>query len=160
MQLRTMVENNADLEEKINLQFYDWKNKAYLVQWKKFYYDSEKDYDYEKLLKYLIGGQVYHPICIDGYIKSVEEYQKDKYCLKLEPVLKEDGERVAISVYFHNEQIYRYLAGKENSRIVVYTKFKFYRKNEWDSPDKQKFIYYNITGNIYDKKQTLLVAEV
>jgi hypothetical protein len=160
MQLRTMVENNADLEEKINLQFYDWKNKAYLVQWKKFYFDSEKEYDYEKLLKYLIGGQVYHPICIDGYIKSVEEYQKDKYCLKLEPVLKEDGERVAISIYFHNEQIYRYLAGKENSRIVVYTKFNFYRKNEWDSPDKQKFIYYNITGNIYDKKQTLLVIKV
>ena len=34
MKLRALVENNSDLEDKINLQYYDKKGVPYLVSWK------------------------------------------------------------------------------------------------------------------------------
>jgi hypothetical protein len=158
MQLRTMVESNNDLANKIKLQFRDYYSKSYFILWKNFYFDSLRDNDYSSLLKYLKGKKIYHPICIDGFIKSVNEYQPDKYCLKLEPVKIKNDEtkRVAVTVYFDNS-VYDLCKGIEGKRMVIYGKYKFDRMNDWASPDGKVFYYYNIVGQIYDKNQVYLV---
>ena len=69
MKLRALVENNSDLEDKINLQYYDGKGVPYLVSWKDFYFDSENENDFGRLLRCLTNKKVYHPICVVGYIK-------------------------------------------------------------------------------------------
>lgn len=157
MKLRAIVEDNSDLEDKINLQYRDWKDIPYVVPWKNFYFDSEKDGEYNRLLKYLTNEKVYHPICIVGFIKSVSEYQEQKFCLKYESVSEEKNKRIVIEIYFANKNIYDNLLGKEHCKVIVYTKFKFHRKNEWTAPDEKKFTYYNITGNIYDRRQVLFL---
>lgn len=157
MKLRAIVEDNSDLENKINLQYRDWKDIPYIVPWKNFYFDSEKDGEYNCLLKYLTNEKVYHPICVVGFIKSVSEYQEQKFCLKYESVSEEKNKRIVIEIYFSNKNIYDNLFGKEHCKVIVYTKFKFYRKNEWTAPDGKKFTYYNITGNIYDSRQVLFL---
>ena len=53
MKLRALVENNSDLEDKINLQYYDGKGVPYLVSWKDFYFDSENENDFGRLLRCL-----------------------------------------------------------------------------------------------------------
>lgn len=68
MKLRALVEDNSDLEDKINLQYYDKKGVSYLVSWKNFYFDSENENDFSRLLRYLTNKRVYHPICVVGYM--------------------------------------------------------------------------------------------
>lgn len=157
MKLRAIVEDNSDLEDKINLQYRDWKDIPYIVPWKNFYFDSEKDGEYNHLLKYLTNEKVYHPICIVGFVKSVSEYQEQKFCLKYESVSEEKNKRIVVEIYFANKNIYDNLLEKEHCKVIVYTKFKFHRKNEWTAPDGKKFTYYNITGNIYDRRQVLFL---
>ena len=159
MKLRALVENNSDLEDKINLQYYDKKGVPYLVSWKDFYFDSENENDFGRLLKYLANKKVYHPICVVGYIKSISEYQTGKFCIKLETVSDEKNKRVAIAIYFENNQIYEQFKDKNDCKIITYAYFKFYRENEWIAPDDKKFIYYNITGNVYDIRQMLLLSD-
>lgn len=159
MKLRALVESNSDLEHKINLQYYDWKDVPYFVLWKNFYFDSENQNDYNRLIKYLKNKKVYHPICVVGYVKSISEYQAGKFCIKLETVSDEENKRVAIAIYFENNQIYEKFKDKNDCRIITYASFKFYRENEWIAPDEKKIIYYNITGNIYDTRQILVLSD-
>ena len=159
MKLRALVENNSDLEDKINLQYYDGKGVPYLVSWKDFYFDSENENDFGRLLRCLTNKKVYHPICVVGYIKSISEYQTGKFCIKLETVSDEKNKRVAIAIYYENNQIYEQFKDKNDCKIITYAYFKFYRKNEWIAPDDKKFIYYNITGNVYDIRQMLLLSD-
>lgn len=106
MKLRTLVEDNSDLEDKINLQYYDKKGVSYLVSWKNFYFDSENENDFSRLL-----------------------------------------------------QIYEQLKDKKECKVIIYALFKFYHEKEWIAPDEKKFIYYNITGNVYDVRQMLLLSK-
>lgn len=160
MKLRTLVESNSDLENKINLQYHDGKDMPYFVPWKNFYFDSENENDYHRLLKYLINKDVYHPICIVGYIKEISEYEPEKFIIKLKNVSDEGNKRIAVIIHFKDKQIYEQFKGKDGSKIIIYANFKFYQKNEWQTPDKKKFIYYyNITGNVYDKRQILLLSD-
>lgn len=159
MKLRALIESNLELENKINLQYYDWKGAPYFVSWKNFYFDSENENDYIRLLRYLTNKKVYHPICVVGYIKSISEYQTGRFCIKLETVSDEVNKRVAIAIYFENSQIYKQFRDKNDCKIIVYANFKFYRENEWIAPDKKKFIYYNITGNVYDTRQILHLSD-
>lgn len=159
MELRASVESNSDLENKIHLCYHDWKGNPYLVSWKNFYFDSEKEKDYGRLLRYLTNEKVYHPICVAGYIKSISEYQIGKFCIKLEAASDKENRRIAIEVYFKDNYIYDELKDKDGCKILVYTNFKFHRENEWIAPDMRKIIYYNITGNICDKRQMLIVKD-
>lgn len=158
MKLRALVESNSDLENKINLQYYDWKGNPYLVPWKNFYFDSENENDYSRLLRYLKNKKVYHSICVAGYIKSISEYQTGRFCIKLETVSDDANTRVAIEIYFENNYIYEKFRDKNDCKIITYANFKFHRENEWIAPDKRKFIYYNITGNVYDARQMLFLS--
>lgn len=156
MKLRALVEDNSDLEGKINLQYYDGQGVPYLVPWKHFYYDSENKNDFNRLLKYLTNKKVYHPICVVGYIKSISEYQTGRFCIKLETVSDERNKRIAITIYLENNKIYEQFKDKNDCKIITYANFKFYSENEWIAPDNKKFIYYNITGNVYDIRQILI----
>ena len=51
------------------------------------------------------------------------------------------------------------MVGAFDPGIITYAYFKFYRENEWIAPDDKKFIYYNITGNVYDIRQMLLLSD-
>ena len=159
MKLRALVECNSDLEDKINLQYYDWKDNPYLVPWKNFYFDSENENDFSRLRRYLTNKKVYHPICVVGYIKSISEYQIGRFCIKYETVSDEENKRVAIAVYFENNQIYEQFRDKSDCKIITYANFRFYQEKEWTAPDERKFIYYNITGNVYDIRQMLLLDD-
>lgn len=159
MKLRALVEDNSDLDGKINLQYYDWKGVPYLVSWKDFYFDSENENDFSRLLGALTNKKAYHPICVAGYIKSISEYQTRRFCIKLEIVLGEENKRVAVAIYFKNNQIYERFKDKNDCKIITYAYFRFYRKNEWIAPDHKKFIYYNIMGNVYDIRQMLLLSD-
>ncbi len=159
MKLRTLVEDNSDLEDKINLKYSYLNGKSYFVPWKNFYFDSENDNDYSRLLKYLINKKVYHPLCVVGYIKSISEYRTGKFCVKLEPVLDEENKRVAIEIYFENNLIYERIKDKKDCEIITYANFKFYQEKEWIAPDKKKIIYCNITGNVYDNRQILILSD-
>lgn len=159
MKLRTLVEYNSDLEDKINLQYYDKKGVSYLVSWKNFYFDSENENDFSRLLRYLTNKKVYHPICVVGYIKSISSYQTGRFRINLEPVSEGENKRVAIAVYFESNQIYEQLKDKKECKVIIYALFKFYHEKEWIAPDEKKFIYYNITGNVYDVRQMLLLSK-
>lgn len=162
MKLRTMVENDSDLEELVNLQFYDWDNKPFIVPWKNFYYDMEIENDYERMLRYIKKNKVYHPICLIGLIKSIGKYRKDnydRYYIKLESVSISEKERISITVYFSDEKMYSELLEKEGSKIVLYSKVKFYRSKDWIAPDKKVITYQNVTANIYDKRQLMILNE-
>lgn len=159
MKLRALVENNSDLEDKINLKSSYLNGKSYFIPWKNFYFDSENRDDYSRLLKYLINKKVYHPLCVVGYIKSISEYRTGKFCIELEPVLDEEDKRVAIEIYFENNRIYELIKDKKDCKIITYANFKFYRPKEWIAPDKKKIIYYNITGNVYDNRQILILSD-
>ena len=102
---------------------------------------------------------MYHPICVVGYIKSISEYQTGRFCINYETVSDEENKRVAIAVYFENNQIYEQFRDENNCKIITYANLKFYRENEWAAPDDKKFIYYNITGNVYDTRQILLLND-
>ncbi len=158
MKLRALVESNSDLENKISLQYYDWRRGPYIVLWKNFYFDSENENDYSRLLRYLTNGKVYHPICVAGYLKSVSEYKPEKFSIKLENVAEDENKRIAITVYFESHQIYVQLKHKDSCKIVIYADFKLYQEREWIAPDKKKFIFYNITGDIHDMRQLLLLS--
>lgn len=158
MKLRTLVDDNSDLENKINLQCYDGNDVPYLVSWKDFYYDSENENDFSRLLRYLTNKKVYHPICVVGYIKSISEYKTGRFCIKLETISDEGNERIAIEIYFENNQIYEQFKDKKDFKIITYASFKFYSNKTWIAPDGEKFIYYNITGNVYDIKQILILS--
>ena len=110
-------------------------------------------------MRYLTNKKVYHPICVVGYIKSISEYQTGRFCIKLETVSDEENKRVAIAIYFENNQIYEQFKDENDCKIITYAYFKFYRKNEWIAPDDKKFIYYNITGTVYDIRQMLLLSD-
>ena len=159
MKLRALVEENSDIEDKISLQYYDGKGVPYLVSWKDFYFDSEKENDFSRLLRYLIHKKVYHPICVVGYIKSISEYRTGRFCIKLETVSDEENKRVAIQIYFENNLIYEKFKDKNDCKIITYAYFKFYHENEWIAPDGKKFVYYNITGNVYDIRQMLILSD-
>lgn len=158
MKLRTLVDDNSDLENKINLQCYDGNDVPYLVSWKDFYYDSENENDFSRLLRYLTNKKVYHPICVVGYIKSISEYKTGRFCIKLETISDEGNERIAVEIYFENNQIYEQFKDKKDFKIITYASFKFYSNKTWIAPDGEKFIYYNITGNVYDIKQILILS--
>ena len=159
MKLRALVESNSDLEDIINLQFYDWKDAPYFVPWKKFYFDSDYENDYHKLLSYLINEKVYHPICLVGYIKSLSEYKPGKFCIEFEPVSDKENSRIVIGIYFEDVQIYEQFNDKGACKIAIYSNFKYYNKKKWISPDGKIFMYYKITGNVYDKRQILLISD-
>ena len=159
MKLRALVESNSDLEDKINLQYYDWNGVPYLIPWKNFYFDSENENDYSRLLKYLTNKKVYHPLCVVGYVKSVSEYCTGKFYIQLQPVSAEDNKRISIEIYFICNHIYEQFRGKKDCKIITYANFKFYRKKEWTAPNEKKFIYYNITGNVYDNRQILILDD-
>ena len=159
MKLRALLEDNSDLENKINLQYYTEKGDPYLVPWKNFYFDSENENDFNRLLRYLTNKRVYHPICVVGYIKSISEYQTGRFCIKLETMSDEGNKRVAVEIYFENNRIYERFKDKKDCKIITYAYFKFYRKKDWNSPDGKKFIYYNIAGNVCDIRQMLILND-
>ncbi len=159
MRLRALIERNTDLENKINLKYYDWRGNPYFLPWNNFYFDSENENDYSRLLRYLTNKKVYHPICVAGYMKSISEYRTGRFCIKLEPVSNEENGRIVIEIYFENKHIYEEFKDKNNCKIVTYGSFNFYRENEWAAPNNSKFIYYNITENIYDIRQMLLLND-
>ncbi len=101
---------------------------------------------------------MYHPICVAGYLKSVSEYKPEKFSIKLENVAEDENKRIAITVYFESHQIYVQLKHKDSCKIVIYADFKLYQEREWIAPDKKKFIFYNITGDIHDMRQLLLLS--
>ena len=157
MKLRALLEDNSDLESKTNLQYYTEKGDPYLVPWKNFYFDSENENDFNRLLRYLTNKRVYHPICVVGYIKSISEYQPGRFCIKLETVSDERNKRIAVEIYFENNRIYERFKDKKDCKIITYAYFKFYRKKDWNAPGGKKFIYYNIAGNVYDIRQMLIL---
>lgn len=161
MKLRALVESNSDLENKIHLKYFDLNGNPYFVSWKNFYYDleNENENDYSRLLKNLTSKKVFHPLCVTGYIKSISEYQPGKFCIKLEPVSIERNERVAIEIYFENNKIYEQFRNKNGCKIITYAKFKFYRKKEWIAPNEKKIIYNNISGNVYENRQILILGD-
>lgn len=85
MKLKAMVENNSELNNKVELQFLDRHGNVIDIPWNRFYYDTFAEKGYEKLLRYLRGRQVYHPICVDGFIKEIKKL-KEHYILKLGPI--------------------------------------------------------------------------
>lgn len=159
MKLRALVEDNSDLEGKINLQYYDKKGDPYLVPWKDFYYGSENKNDMNRLLRYLINKKVYHPICVSGYIKSISEYKTGRFCIKMESVLDEGNKRISIAIFFENKQVYKKFKEKTDCKIITYAYFKFYSERKWVAPNGKKFIYYNITGNVYATRQMLILSD-
>ena len=60
---------------------------------------------------------------------------------------------------FENNQIYDQFRDKSDCKIITYANFRFYQEKEWTAPDERKFIYYNITGNVYDTRQMLLLDD-
>lgn len=159
MKLRALLEDNSDLADKISLQYYDKKGTPYWVLWRDFYYDSEIKNDFSRLLRNLINKKVNHPICVVGYIKSISEYQTGRFCIKFETVSDEKNKRVAVAIYFENNKIFEQFKDKNECKIITYAYFKFYCENEWTASDNKKFIYYNITGRVYDVRQMLILND-
>lgn len=169
MQLRTQVENNSDLEKKVELQFTDKLGNVINIPWNKFYYEADKEKDYGKLLKYLSKKKVYHPICIDGYIREVKSV-KNYNILNLEPTKITDDsstndERVSVSYFLSNEQLYDALKDKAGTRVVIYAQCNFNKSISWDSSKGKKvdgekskeILYHQITGNVYEENQMLIL---
>lgn len=159
MKLRAKVEDNSDLEDKINLKYSHLNGKIYFISWQKFYFDSEKDNDYRRLLKSLIKKEIDYPLCVAGYINSISQYKLKKFCINMEPILDEENKRIVINIYFENNDIYEKIKEKKGYKIIAYTNFKFYKEKEWSAENKKKIIYYNITGNIYENKQILILKD-
>ena len=113
----------------------------------------------KSIVLYLTSEKVFHPLCVVGYIKSISEYRIGKFCIKLEPVSIKKNERVTIDIYFENNRIYEQFSNKKDCKIIIYANFKFYQKKEWTAPDKKTFIYYNISGNVHDNRQILILSD-
>jgi len=154
-----MVESDSDLEDKINLQYHDGNNTPYLVPWKNFYFDAENANDYSRLLKYLTRQKVYHPICVVGFIKSIDEYRIGKYCLKMEVVSDEENRRIVIELYFESIKIYDELISRGNYKIIVYTKFRFYREKEWIAPNDKKLDEENYSNQGSHRSKSVYITD-
>lgn len=149
MRLRTLVENNSDLSEKVELQFSGKLGNIINIPWNKFYYEANKEKDYGKILKYLSHKKIYHPICIDGYIREVKSV-KHSYILKLEPIKITDNssdndERVSVIYFLSEKQIYESLKDNVGNRVVIYAHCKFYKSTPWEKKfDEEKVKKYYI----------------
>lgn len=169
MKLRTQVEENSDLGEKVELQFTDKFGNIINIPWNKFYYEASKEKDYGKLLKYLSKKKIYHPICVDGYIRQIKiinnYYILDLEAIKITDSLNGGDERVSVSYFLSHEQIFKSLEGKEGARVVVYAQCNFIESVDWNlskgkianGESVKKILYHKITGNVYDEKQILIL---
>lgn len=160
IELRAQVENEAELSEKVQLQFFDYKNELHFVRWRDFFYDIEKETEYARLLKYLMESRVYHPICVVGIVKDIKELKDKRYYMDLEPVNEGKDKKIAVALYF-NESVYREVSCRnKGDKVVVYAKYKFDKKVNWPpNSEHPRIVYYNIKGMIYNAKQVYNIKD-
>lgn len=171
MKLRTEVESNADLREKLILEFPKSNGETTKVLWDKFYYEAAKENDYSKLLKNMYK-KVYYPICIDGIFKEVKKIENNHgsyQIMNFEPVKlgeseTKNDERVSISYFIHDNEVIEELKGQEGKRVVVYTQCYYKDSKKWVSSNsmenKKEIFYHHIRGNIYNKRQMLIINDL
>lgn len=158
MKLRSELDDNTEIQNKLTLEVSSNNGKTINVRWNHFYCDSSKDESYRKMLKYLKQKRNYkHSICVDGYIKGINPYN-DGYYLNLLPQdfsPKDKINKVSISYYVKNKDIIEKLENHKNKRIVVYAHCKPQKETPFFIKDKE-ITYHNIKGIIYDENQFLL----
>lgn len=150
IQLRTEVEKNSELEDKVKLRWFDSKGHLIVISWGQFYFDFE--YDYAKLYKWLNGKYINHPICIAGQIKEIKALEDNGYCINLIGRHLNRDELFIPEIYFKSKEIYDKYKFISNDRIVVFGSFRLRNPKQCNAKT-----YYNLSCNICDANQMLIL---
>lgn len=159
MQLRALVESNSELDAKTFLQYYKLNGSPCLVSWDFFYFDLETENAGKRLLQYLIDRSVYHPLCVVLTMRKISEYDHGSFRINSEVVNIEKHKRLSITLYFDSRRIYDRYRSNVGCKMMTFAKFKFYKKNEWTAPDKEKYEYFDISAFVNDERQIMISGD-
>ena len=158
VKLKEALDNDKELRDLVILQFYNEQKKTYdEIRWKDFYVDYDlKQYKY--IYELIKNEKVQHPICFTGEIKEVKKIDdKEIYAIQFYSLKKEKGEYLALSIFTKSEDVFNYVSGLINKKVVIYGCNHHIGKINTSEKNNRKTTYYNFVTRINVKRQVFVL---